>query len=118
MRKLALCFCLLTLALGPPSLTAQETTLSLPQERMKLITAFDLIEKQSGYAIAYNEDLININRHVVPSTGKPLQATIEALLKGTGMDALIQDRIVFIVPKSEFKGDWNKNIYAPPLQHN
>ena len=114
MRKLALCFCLLTLALGPPSLTAQETTLSLPQERMKLITAFDLIEKQSGYAIAYNEDLININRHIVPSTGKPLQATIEALLKGTGMDALIQDGIVFIVPKSEFKGDWNKNIYAPP----
>ena len=115
MRKLALCFCLLTLALAPPSLTAQETTLSLPQERMKLITAFDLIEKQSGYAIAYNEDLININRYVVPSTGKPLQATFESLLKGTGMEAHIQDRMVFIVPKMDSENDWNKNIYAPPF---
>ena len=84
MNRLSLCFCILTLILAQFSLAAQE--------KMKLLTAFDLIEEQSGYAVAYNEEHININRKVVLPIGNNLEDTLKALLKGTGMKAIIQGK--------------------------
>ena len=90
MNRLSLCFCILTLTLAQFSLAAQE--------KIKLLTAFDLIEEQSGYAVAYNEEHININRKVVLPIGNNLEDTLKALLKGTGMEAIIQGKMILIVP--------------------
>ena len=98
MKRLTLCFCLLTLTLLSSGLAAQENIITFPQERMRLITAFDLIEEQGGYAVAYNEELININRKVAPPKEKNIEDIFKSLLKGTGMEAQISDRMVLIVP--------------------
>ncbi len=98
MKILTLCFCLLTLTLAQFKLAAQENIISLPQEKMKLITALNLIEAQSGYAVAYNEGLLNINKKVFPPKGKNLEDTFAVLLKGTGLHAQVQGKMILIVP--------------------
>lgn len=98
MKRLTLCFCLLIMTISSFRLAAQEHIISFPQEKMKLITAFDLIEEQSGYAVAYNEELINIDRRVIPPDGKTISETFKILLKGTGMQAHMQGKMILIVP--------------------
>ena len=68
MRKFTLCLWLIILA--ALRLSAQEQTINLPQEKIRLSAAFDLIEDQSGYTVAYNEMLLNVlclinNTHVI-----------------------------------------------------
>ena len=111
MRAAILWFCLLVSIFMTSETAAQETIINLPRERMKLVTAFDLIEEQSGYAVAYNEGLINVNRRVIPPEGKGVEDTFKALLKGTGMEALIQGKTILIV-QSEKDDTYQQDLLA------
>ena len=83
MRKFTLCLWLIILA--AVRMGAQEQTINLPQEKIRLSAAFDLIEDQSGYTVAYNEMLLNVGRKVQVSGELALEDALKALLKGTGM---------------------------------
>ena len=96
MRKFTLCLWLIILA--ALRLSAQEQTINLPQEKIRLSAAFDLIEDQSGYTVAYNEMLLNVGRKVQVSGELALEDALKALLKGTGMQAQISGKMILIVP--------------------
>ena len=92
MRKFTLCLWLIIGFLATTKLAAQE--------KIRLSEAFDLIEDQSGYTVAYNENLLNVNKRVKPSTSDlSLEENLRNLLRGTGMQAQISGKIILIVPK-------------------
>ena len=66
MRKITLCLWLISGLFASFTSDAQDNSILLPQEKIRLSEAFDLIEGQSGYTVAYNEELLNINRQVLP----------------------------------------------------
>ena len=92
MRKFTLCLWLIIGFLATTKLAAQE--------KIRLSEAFDLIEDQSGHTVAYNENLLNVNKRVKPSTSDlSLEENLRNLLRGTGMQAQISGKIILIVPK-------------------
>ena len=103
MRKFTLCLWLIIGLLASTKLAAQE--------KIKLSEAFDLIEDQSGYAVAYNENLININKKVKPSSSDlSLEEHLKLLLKGTGMEAQISGKMILIVPKKSYKEEIEEEL--------
>ena len=109
MRKFTLCLWLIIGLLASKKLAAQE--------KIKLSEAFDLIEDQSGYAVAYNENLININKKVkLSSSDLSLEEHLKLLLKGTGMEAQISGKMILIVPKKSYKEEIEEELSALP-QH-
>lgn len=106
MRKITLCLWLISGLFASFTSDAQDNSILLPQEKIRLSEAFDLIEGQSGYTVAYNEELLNINRKVLPPpTESGLEDTFRALLKDTGMKALIYGKIILIIPLDSHVGE-------------
>lgn len=86
--------CILAGMLSVLSLDAQEQTVTFPRESMKLRKVFEHIEAQSGYTVAYNEGLLNIEERVsLPKKGS-LDAVIASILDGTGMQAILDRKSV------------------------
>ena len=76
--------CILAGMLSVLSLDAQEQTVTFPRESMKLRKVFEHIEAQSGYTVAYNEGLLNIEERVsLPEKGS-LDAVMASILDGAG----------------------------------
>ena len=89
--------CILAGMLSVLSLDAQEQTVTFPRESMKLRKVFEHIEAQSGYTVAYNEGLLNIEERVsLPEKGS-LDAVMASILDGTGMQAIFQGRMILII---------------------
>ena len=106
MRKITLCLWLISGLFASFTSDAQDNSILLPQEKIRLSEAFDLIEGQSGYTVAYNEELLNINRKVLPPpTESGLEDTFRALLKDTGMKVLIYGKIILIIPLDSHVGE-------------
>lgn len=89
--------CILAGMLSVLSLDAQEQTVTFPRESMKLRKVFEHIEAQSGYTVAYNEGLLNVEEKVsLPEKGS-LDAVMASILDGTGMQAIFQGRMILII---------------------
>ncbi len=89
-------------ALLPCILHAQETRVSFPRGSMTIKEALDIIKAQSGMSIAYNEDILDLDRKVsVPADGLPLSELLPAILEGTGTEARIQDKLILIVKRQQ-----------------
>lgn len=104
MRKILLMACMLISLLFPWSLPAQEPVFSFPKKEMTLSEALSVIEKQSGYSIAYNEDLLDLKKIVSTPSNRTLSETLTTVLKGTGTEAKIKNSMILIVKKTESKG--------------
>ena len=104
MRKILLMACMLISLLFPWSLSAQEPSFSFPKKEMTLSEALSIIEKQSGYSIAYNEDLLDLKKTVSTPSNKTLSETLSIVLKETGTEAKIKNSMILIVKKTESKG--------------
>lgn len=53
------------------TLSAQDQTIEFPQGKLRIRKAFEVIEAQSGLSVAYNEDLLDVNKRVAPPSLKP-----------------------------------------------
>ena len=53
------------------TLSAQDQTVRFPQGKLRMRKAFEVIEAQSGLSVAYNEDLLDVNKRVAPPSLKP-----------------------------------------------
>lgn len=81
-------------------LKAQETRISFPKGELSIKEALDIIKAQSGMSIAYNEDILDLDRKVKAPPGRlTVPELMPAILLGTGTEAKIQDRIILIVKK-------------------
>ncbi len=99
MKQILLVICMLTGMLLSPALSAQEPVISFDRSRMSLADALSAIEQQSGYSIAYNENLLDLRKTVPTPSGKKLSEILSVVLNGTGTEAEIQGKIILIVRK-------------------
>ena len=88
----------LLLAIMPVvGLHAQNKVVTFPSGTMTVRQAFEAIEHQLGMTIAYNESLLDVNRHVTPPSGKHVLEAMTAILDGTGMQARIDGKMILVV---------------------
>ena len=88
----------LLLAIMPAvGLHAQNKVVTFPSGTMTVRQAFEAIEHQLGMTIAYNESLLDVNRHVTPPSGKHVLEAMTAILDGTGMQASIDGKMILVV---------------------
>ena len=88
----------LLLAIMPVvGLHAQNKVVTFPSGTMTVRQAFEAIEHQLGMTIAYNESLLDVNRHVTPPSGKHVLEAMTAILDGTGMQASIDGKMILVV---------------------
>ena len=79
------------------TLSAQDQTIEFPQGKLRIRKAFEVIEAQSGLSVAYNEDLLDVNKRVAPPKSETVARAMEILLHGTGMEAIFQGKLILVV---------------------
>ena len=79
----------------------EDPAISFPKTRMTLSEALAVVEQQSGYSIAYNENLLDLSKSVTVPSGKKLSETLSSLLEGTGCEARVKNKMILIVRKTE-----------------
>ena len=94
-KKIAI-ICLLIGSLLPSALFAQNKVINFPAKEMKISDAFKVIQKQSGYSIAYNEEMLDVSKVVHTPSGKRLSDLMPLILKDTGTEASFQGKIIII----------------------
>jgi TonB-linked SusC/RagA family outer membrane protein len=93
--KIMLFLLLLTLS---PVASAQNVKITLPQKTMRLIDAFEEIERQTKMTVAYNESVINVNKTITPVVREQtLPEAMLAILEGTNTTYRIEGQRIFIV---------------------
>lgn len=98
--KVTKLICALLGLLSTYVLSAQQQVITFPRQQMKLSEAFGVIEKQTGYTIAYNEGIIDIDKSVKTVSGNSLNKALSSILEGTGTEAYIDGKIILIVKKN------------------
>ena len=111
MKRFSAFICMLMGTVLSWNISAQNQTISFPEERMKISEAFGVVEKQSGLSIAYNEDLLDVSRVVSLPPRKKLTEAISAILEGTGTKATYQGKLILIV-KAEAPQDGMYRQYS------
>lgn len=111
MKRFSAFICMLMGIVLSWNISAQNQTISFPEERMKISEAFGVVEKQSGLSIAYNEDLLDVSRVVSLPPRKKLTEAISAILEGTGTKATYQGKLILIV-KAEAPQDGMYRQYS------
>lgn len=89
---------ILILSAGTQTATAQSETITIPQGQRTILSAFEQIENQTNYNIAYNESVIDVRRTIdLQVTNQPLSEAMAAILKGTNTTYKLQGRQLIIV---------------------
>ncbi len=104
MRKtIMLTCCMLLIGLLIPNLlqAQEEPVINFSKSRLTLSGALSAVEQQSGYSIAYNENLLDLKKVVTAPSGKRLSQVLASLLEGTNCEARIKDKIILIVKKEK-----------------
>ncbi|WP_101689475.1 SusC/RagA family TonB-linked outer membrane protein [Dysgonomonas massiliensis] len=93
------------------NLNAQDQKIKFSKEQMTIRTAFEEIEKQTNYTIAYNESLVDVDKTIVEKTKDlTLQQALTNILKNTDVTFKIQGKQILIVKEvtqsapKEYKG--------------
>lgn len=95
--------CILSGLLLSMVVRAQEPIVNFPQKQMTMAKALSAVEQQSGYSIAYNENLLDLGKTVSTPSGEPLSELLKVLLEGTGTEARISGKMILIVKKEKAK---------------
>ena len=74
--------CILSGLLLSMVVRAQEPVVNFPQKQMTMAKALSAVEQQSGYSIAYNENLLDLGKTVSTPSGEPLSELLKVLLEG------------------------------------
>ena len=103
------------------TLSAQDQTVEFPQGKLRIRKAFELIETQSGLSVAYNEDLLDVNKKVTPPKSETVSRAMEILLHGTGMEAIFQGKLILVVLSEKAQSESlsakdEKGIYVNMLE--
>ena len=64
MKRFSAFICMLLGIVLSVNVSAQNQTVTFPQEKMRISEAFGIVERQTGLSIAYNEDLLDVGRLV------------------------------------------------------
>lgn len=92
--SVAIIFFLLT---GSQYAVAQNTKVTLPTGNITLKTAFNEIEKQTGYSVDYEETNINVNKTVNATVSNlDLPEALQGLLKNTGYSYSIEGKHIVV----------------------
>lgn len=78
-------------------LHAQNQVVKFRSGTMTVRQAFEAIEHQLGMTVAYNESLLDVNRKVIPPSGKTVMEAMAAILDGTGMQASLDGKMILVV---------------------
>jgi len=98
-----LAFCLQT--------KAQEVQITIKQKNITLKEAFNEIEKQSNYSIAYKKSEIEEKQKInLQLKNASLQTTLESILKETGLSYKINGYHIILIPKKEKRKGSKTNI--------
>lgn len=96
------CLGLLILIFISALVMAQEGRVTVTGRDITLKQAFDQIEAQSDYTIAYNVSRVDVNRKVsVNMKNKALREVLATLLKGSGLTYKINEKHIVILPESK-----------------
>ena len=103
------------------TLSAQDQTVEFPQGKLRIRKAFEVIEAQSGLSVAYNEDLLDVNKKVTPPKSETVSCAMEILLHGTGMEAIFQGKLILVVLSEKAQSESlsakdEKDIYVNMLE--
>lgn len=99
---LVMAFCLLTVTV------VAQNSVTLNVENSSIRSVFEMIEKQSGYSIAYNQSELNVGRQIdVKLTNRDIASVMKEVLKDTGFGFKIEGRHIIILlqtkmPRNEF----------------
>lgn len=97
-RISASCFCLLLA--GQMTLSAQNVSFS--SNKVTLKSAFEKIEKESKYKIAYNSSQLNANRSVtLTKKSDDVFGMLNQLLKGTNFTYEMEGNYIVIKPQQK-----------------
>ncbi|WP_165021031.1 MULTISPECIES: TonB-dependent receptor [unclassified Dysgonomonas] len=81
---------------------AQNQKITLPQQKMTILSAFEEVEKQTNLTVAYNESSIDVKKSIsVDVKNKSLSDAITDILKGTGTTYRIQGQQILIVSDNQ-----------------
>lgn len=93
--------CVLAGMLAALNLLAQDQTITFPRTDMKIRKAFEVIEEQSGFTIAYNEDLLDVDRRARLPHSQRLDEAMKTLLDGTGMQTVFHGKVILVIMSEE-----------------
>lgn len=80
------------------NLNAQNQKITLPKEQKTIRAAFEEIEKQTNFTVAYNESLIDVNKTFTDEIKDiTLNDALKRILKNTGLTFKIQGKQILIV---------------------
>lgn len=110
MKNLKYYLCLLMLMFISIVVMAQEEKVTVSGRNMTIKNAFEQIEAQSKYTIAYNSTKFDIKRRVtINMKNEPLKKVLDSLLKGSGFSYKVNKNHLVIIPKTkEEKTEKNK----------
>ncbi len=98
-NELKKCFFLIILLSGSVAATAQEDKVSVAGHNITIKQAFEQIESQSKYTIAYNSTKFDSERKVILNMKyRPLKEVLSLLLKGSGFTYKLNENHIVIVP--------------------
>lgn len=91
------------LLLMPFNIMAQKQHIVLTGRNITIKTAFDQIEKQTGFSIGYNAKIIDVNKVLIPiPKAGPLNDVMTEILKNTDCTFSInQSHIIIFVPEKK-----------------
>ncbi|MBO4434195.1 MAG: TonB-dependent receptor [Bacteroidales bacterium] len=101
MRKTRFLVCMLVGLLLSIAARAQSPVINFSQRQMTLAQALSVVEQQSGYSIAYNENLLDLGKTVSTPSGKTLTELLPILLDGSNAEARISGKMILIVEKEK-----------------
>lgn len=101
---------------GVPRTAAQPgLPITLPSTEMTAGQLLDEIERQTGYAAAYDNTAFDAGRTVtVPSTRTTLGQALDAMLSGSGFSYIVKDEYIAITPAKEAPRTAPRSIYTGP----
>ncbi|HEY8388508.1 MAG TPA: SusC/RagA family TonB-linked outer membrane protein [Parasegetibacter sp.] len=102
------------------SATTLSQTISLRGEKLSLKTVFSEIEKQTGYVVLYNRNLLSQIKPVTISVeNAPLTEFLDKVLKDNSVTYRIEDKTIALFKKSDPVADLPSDIPAqvlPPVR--
>lgn len=102
MNHLKNCFCLILILFASTSLMAQENKVSVVGRNITIKQAFEQIEAQSNYTIAYNQTKFDAERKISPTIkNASLKDAINAILRDSGFTYKINGQHIIIVVEAE-----------------
>lgn len=114
--KMTLIGCLLFM--GTALFAQNNAKITIKSENITLQKALREVETQSKMQIAFNESQLSKNPVSMNITNQPLNAALDAILKGTGFTYQIKDNYIMIVPVKKADTVKNKKISGTVVDEN